>query len=159
MCFVLVAATIVAAYQQNTIIKPVSFIPNTEPDSTGNTVSSETEQLYRLEKNKNGYIDITASQLSYFLNMPNNSLTLINVHIPYEGEIPQTDIFTPFHNITKVENLKRLPAKDSPIVLYCRSGSMSTVAAKKLVEIGFTNVFELDGGFKKWRTAGYEFIK
>ncbi len=33
---------------------------------------------------------------------------------------------------------------------------MSTIAAKVLVEMGYTNVMELDGGFNAWKAAGYE---
>ena len=36
--------------------------------------------------------------------------------------------------------------KAAKIVLYCRSGKRSTVAALKLVAAGYTNVWHLDGG-------------
>jgi rhodanese-related sulfurtransferase len=83
-------------------------------------------------------------------------LTLVNVHVPYEGEIPQTDLFIPFDEIQ--DHLSQLPTRDAPIVLYCRSGSMSTTAAKALVNAGYTNVMELDGGFNAWKTQGHELL-
>ena len=91
--------------------------------------------------------------------MRKKNFTLVNVHIPYEGELPQTDLFIPFNQITDAENLEKLPDKNTPIVLYCRSGSMSTSAAKELAETGFTNIMELDGGFNAWKAAGYSFLK
>jgi rhodanese-related sulfurtransferase len=100
--------------------------------------------------NADGYVDMTIDELAGLLEQKN--FTLINVHIPYEGELAQTDLFIPFDKMA--ENLDQLPAKDAPIVLYCRSGRMSTEAAQVLVKQGYTNVYELDGGFNAWAAAG-----
>jgi rhodanese-related sulfurtransferase len=105
-------------------------------------------------KNSDGYADISVQQLAELLE--NKDVTLVNTHIPYEGELPQTDLFIPFDEIT--DHLDQLPEKDASIVLYCRSGSMSTSAAKALVELGYANVLELDGGFNAWKTMGYDFV-
>jgi thioredoxin len=41
--------------------------------------------------------------------------------------------------------------KGKPVFVYCLSGGRSTSAAYKMREVGFKEVYELDGGIMKWR--------
>lgn len=42
-----------------------------------------------------------------------------------------------------------IPQKDTKIFIYCKSGNRSAEAAKKLVSMGYTNVFDI-GGIITW---------
>jgi rhodanese-related sulfurtransferase len=98
---------------------------------------------------------ITVEELNAMLK--DKDFTLINVHIPYQGEIPGTDVHIPYNEIEKYAD--QLPHdKDAKIVLYCRSGSMCATASETLVEMGYTNVTDVQGGMNAWQAAGYELL-
>ena len=98
------------------------------------------------------YKDISPQELNSMLEQ--KDFLLVNTHIPFEGNIPDTDLSIPYNEIQK--NLSQLPSeKDARIVLYCRSDSMSRAAAEELSQLGYTNLYNLDGGFVAWQRAGF----
>ena len=81
----------------------------------------------------------------------------MNVHIPFEGNIADTDLSIPYDQITEPANLTQLPVdKNAKIVLHCRSGRMSAIAAEELVKLGYTNIWNLKGGMLEWERADFE---
>ena len=46
---------------------------------------------------------------------------------------------------------------NSTIVLYCRTGGRSALATLTLKDMGYTNVVDLEGGFKEWVAGGNTF--
>lgn len=64
-----------------------------------------------------------------------------------EGHIPNA-ILIPY---TEIENkaIELMPDKDKLILVYCRSGRRSKIAAESLAKIGYTNVKEF-GGIIDW---------
>ncbi len=108
----------------------------------------------QVETNGGVYKDITVNELKG-LQQSSNDFLLVNTHIPFEGDLPGTDLSIPYDEIA--QNLDQLPAdKDAPIVLYCRSDRMSTIAAETLVGLGYTNDYNVDGGMIAWEQAGYD---
>jgi rhodanese-related sulfurtransferase len=99
------------------------------------------------------YKTISAEQFAQM--MDKKDFLLVNVHIPYEGEIAQTDLLIPFNQIDRYQDL--LPEdKNSKIVVYCLMGPMGSIAADKLARMGYTQVFNLQGGMIAWQNLGKE---
>ena len=83
---------------------------------------------------------------------------LINTHVPYEGEIEQTDLFLPYDQAAEL--VDQLPRdKNAKIVVYCRSDRMSRIAADVWAQEGYTNLYNLEGGFTAWEQAGYPLLQ
>ncbi|MCX6068551.1 MAG: rhodanese-like domain-containing protein [Chloroflexi bacterium] len=102
------------------------------------------------------YLNVTPAELNSML--ANKDFVFVNVHIPFAGNIANTDLSIAYDQIE--QNLTQLPAdKNAKIVLYCRSGRMSAIAAEALVKLGYTNLWNLDGGMVAWEQAGYEIQK
>jgi rhodanese-related sulfurtransferase len=104
------------------------------------------------------YTNINSQQLNAMLK--NKDFVFVNVHIPFAGNIRDTDLSIPYDQITEPEYFVQLPTdKNAKIVLYCRSGRMSAIAAEKLASLGFANIWNLDGGMVEWEQAGYDIEK
>lgn len=102
------------------------------------------------------WTDLAPAELAEMLEA--KDFTLVNVHVPYEGELPDTDAFVPFDRIN--EESADIPSdKGAKLVLYCRTGRMSGEAVVTLAEAGYTNLYQLEGGFEAWEAAGYELLQ
>ena len=44
-----------------------------------------------------------------------------------------------------------LPDRGTPVLVYCQSGARSWQGAQKLCEMGYSRVYELQGGFSGWQ--------
>ena len=70
-----------------------------------------------------------------------------------QGHIPGAILIPEYEIADRAE--KELPDKDQLILVYCRSGRRSKIAAEELVKLGYTNVKEF-GGIIDWE---YEIVK
>lgn len=89
--------------------------------------------------------------------MASEGAAVINVHIPYEGELADTDAFIPYDKILGDSSLPK--DKNGEILLYCRSGRMSEEAGAVLNKAGYTKVAHLEGGMKAWESSGRQLLQ
>ncbi len=102
------------------------------------------------------YKNVSSRELNTLLK--DKDFVFINVHIPFAGNIDGTDLSIAYDEID--QNVTQLPSdKSAKIVLYCRSGHMSQIAAEELVLLGYTNVWNLKGGMIDWEKEGFELQK
>lgn len=96
------------------------------------------------------YEDISPAELDNMLSRQDD-IFLLDVHIPEQEHITGTNSFIPFDELEG--NVSNLPSdKNKKIIVYCRSGSMSKIASDKLIELGYSDVLNLNGGIKAWNS-------
>ncbi len=119
--------------------------------SVGNTPAPDAES----DQNAS-YRTLTIDEFADILANKADEYTVVNVHIPYEGEVEQTDAKIPYNDIDALT--AALPDKDAPIILYCRSGRMSAEASQKLADLGYTHIYDVPGGMIAWQASGREIV-
>ncbi len=68
----------------------------------------------------------------------------------HSGTIPNA-LSIPHDKIT--ENLSQIP-RDKEVVLFCRSGNRSAKAKETLLNLGYQNIRDIEGGFTAWAQSG-----
>jgi rhodanese-related sulfurtransferase len=119
----------------------------------GSTGSSEGTLV---QANGGTWTNITPDTLA--AKLERKDFTLLNVKTPYIGEIAGTDLYIPYTDLTA--RAAELPvARGAPIVVYCRSGAESAIASQTLLDLGYTNVENLDGGMNAWTASGRQLVQ
>ncbi len=89
-----------------------------------------------------------------------NTVQLIDVRTPEEyksGHLKNARLIN-FHQADFVQQLEKLD-KEVPVLVYCAVGGRSGKTASKLMSMGFTQVYDLDGGINAWKAAGKAVVK
>jgi len=100
---------------------------------------------------------VTSEEMESILEM--EGVQLIDVRTPEEfseGYIANAQNID-FYSDTFDADILKLD-KTKPVVLYCRSGGRSAKCSKKLIEAGFTKVYDLEGGITQWEHKGFKIV-
>jgi len=98
-------------------------------------------------QSKAEYIRITSEEAQ---PMMTDDVVILDVRTQeeYDGGHIRSAILLPYEEIArKAESI--LADKDQTILVYCRSGRRSEIAARALIDMGFTNVIDF-GGILDW---------
>ena len=95
------------------------------------------------------YVNITAEEAKQIMDSEEGYIILdVRTQEEYDqGHIPGAIVISHEEIAEKAE--KVLTDKDQLILVYCRSGRRSKIAAEALVELGYTNIKEF-GGIIDW---------
>ena len=96
--------------------------------------------------------DISPQELDKILAIRN--AFLVDVHTPLQKHLEGTDLVIPYNKIK--ENLNKFPKdKNAEIIIYCKSGRMSSEASNALSQAGYTRVYNLEGGLNAYYESHY----
>ena len=95
------------------------------------------------------YLNITAEEAKQIMDSEEGYIILdVRTQEEYdEGHIPGAIVISHAEIAEKAEDV--LTDKDQLILVYCRSGRRSKIAAEALAELGYTNIKEF-GGIIDW---------
>lgn len=118
-------------------------MPSAKQESEDTSEKNESK-----DAGENAYHKITAEEAKD--KMDEGNVTVVDVRTAEEYSdcrIPGA-ILIPNESID-TEPPQELPDKDAAVLLYCRSGNRSRQAADKLIDMGYTNVYDF-GGIMDW---------
>lgn len=67
-----------------------------------------------------------------------------------QGHIPDA-LNLPLSDISRDAEQKLAKSRDNPVIISCRSGNRAKGAARKLVKLGFKDIYILSGGNAAWQ--------
>ncbi len=129
----------------NCIIIVFSFLSCKQNSQT----TQETHQVKSQEATS--YKDINSTEFNQLAQQANT--LVIDVRTPEEvseGKIQQADLFIDFTSEdfdAKIDSLD----KSKTYIVYCKAGGRSARAAQTMIDKGFENVYNLQGGISSYK--------
>lgn len=93
------------------------------------------------------------------LATPPPGMVVLDVRTPEEFAAGHLEgaVMIDFQSPTFAADVAAL-GEDTPVFVYCRSGNRSAQAVATMVQLGFTDLTELDGGVVAWEAAGLPLV-
>lgn len=135
---------------------------STEQSETPNSPSSATAAAPA----SSGIVNISSAQLQGLID---KKITVVDIRRPEEwaetGVVSSSKKLTFFSetgaiNPKLVPELKKIASADKPVVLICRTGSRTRVAAQMIkAQLGYKTVYNVEHGITKWIADGRKTVK
>ena len=124
-------------------------------NSTSKQAQAESTQLQEAIVSKN----VSAKEFQDLIKDKANAI-ILDVRTPNEvaqGIIKNAEKID-FYDKNFQAELDKLD-KSKPVLIYCRSGRRSGIAMSTMRELGFSEVYNLQGGIIEWSEAGLKIEK
>ncbi|WP_312699740.1 rhodanese-like domain-containing protein [Sedimentibacter sp.] len=118
------------------------------------TLTGCNNSVNNIDVNKTEYIRISAEEAKAIIDSEDVIILDVRTQEEFDSGHIENAVLLPITEITdNAEGI--LPDKDAKILVYCRSGNRSATAARELIRMGYTNVYDF-GGINTWP---YETVK
>ncbi len=109
-----------------------------------------------MSQEKAKYVDVSVQQAKEMIDRGEVFILDVRTQEEYNESHINGSTLIPVQELDT--RFKELP-RDKKILVYCRTGSRSATASEILVNNGFTQVYNMQGGITEWKNAGYEVVK
>lgn len=122
---------------------------NEKTDTTAALETAKATEITGETESGEGYLTITASEAKEIMNAETGYIILdVREQDEYdEGHVPGAVLLSV--NEISAQAKTVLPDKEQLILVYCRSGRRSSLAAAQLADLGYTNIKDF-GGIIDW---------
>jgi len=143
--------------------KGKNAVVTSETDSSVNAsvgeIAGDDTTLQR--KKKMSDVHHLISPKEFKQKMESGEYVLVDIRTPeeYEAErLPGVDLNLDFYADDFANQVNKLD-KNKKYLYYCRTGHRSGQAGHYAEDLGFKEVYELDGGIVAWKKAGFNTVK
>ncbi len=102
--------------------------------------------------------EVVLTEASDFKSLQDSikNLQILDVRTPREWEegILENAVMLDYFDKNHKEALSQTLDPNAPVLVYCRSGGRSAKSAQILIDLGFTEVYDLKGGVTVWKATG-----
>ena len=98
---------------------------------------------------ENGYQQISQDEAKEMMDSQEVVILDVREQDEFDSGHIAGAVLLPVGSISEATAAEVIPKKDSVVLVYCRSGNRSKTASEKLVELGYTKVYEF-GGINTW---------
>jgi rhodanese-related sulfurtransferase len=96
-----------------------------------------------------GYTTIQPSEAKEMIDSDTVTVVDVRTQSEYEDAHLENAVLVSLDTIGDTD-ITALPDKDATLIVYCRTGVRSAQACAALAKLGYTHVYNMDGGITSW---------